>query len=162
MNLRAFLPRSESQIVFVLVMFCYIMTITLALRTLATAVGVPRPELGLFLEQASPTARVVVLLFLAPAVETLLLIGIIELVRWLRAPCWLQVAVSAVFLAIGHAEAANPWGFGVLPGFAIQSLAYLEWRRVSWKVGYAVVASIHVLLNLLPAISTVGRAVQNS
>ena len=162
MNLRAFLPRSESKIVFVLVMFCYTLAITLTLRTLATAFGVPRPDPGLLLLQGSPTARVIVLLFLAPAVETLLLIAAVELLKWLRAPVWLQVMGSAVLLAVGHSTTANPWGFGVLPGFAIQSLAYLKWRNVSWKVGYAVVVAIHALLNLLPAISTIGYAVQNA
>ena len=162
MKLRVFLPRSESKIVFVLVMVCYAIAATVSMRTLATAFGLPRPEPGVFLRQGSPTAHVVVLLLLAPVTETLLLIGVLELTRWLRAASWFQVTCATALLAVGHSAAANPWGFAVVPAFAIQSLAYLEWRRVSWKVGYAVVASIHALLNVLPAISTVGYAARNT
>ena len=162
MKLHAFLPRSDSKIVFVLVMVCYALTATVSMRTVASACGVPHPGPGLLLERGSPAAHVIVLLFLAPIVETLLLIGTIELFRKLRSPYWLQVACSTAFIAILHSEAANPWGVAVVPSFAIQSLAYLYWRRVSWKTGYAVVASMHALLNVLPAISALGYAAGNT
>ena len=162
MKVHAFLPRSESKIVFVVVLACYSIAVGVTMRTVTRAFGVPEPEPGLLLERGSGTAHAVVLLFLAPIVESLLLIGTIELSRKLRAPFWLQVACSTAFIAILHSEAANPWGVAVVPGFAIQSLAYLYWRPVSWKIGYAVVASIHALYNVLPAINALSYAARNT
>jgi hypothetical protein len=48
--------------------------------------------------------------------------------------------------------------FVVLPSFVIQAAAYLYWREVSRKSGFAVVASIHALANLFPALYTIAYA----
>jgi hypothetical protein len=52
-------------------------------------------------------------------------------------------------------------GLSVAPGWAIMAIAYLAWRDTSWRLGFAVVASIHALLNLMPAISTLVNAARN-
>jgi len=41
----------------------------------------------------------------------------------------------------------------VLPSFCIQAASYLYWRRTSWKIAFWVVASIHALINVIPALS---------
>ena len=40
----------------------------------------------------------------------------------------------------------------------IMAIAYLAWRRVSWQAGFLVVAWIHALLNVIPAIWTIAYA----
>ena len=160
--MHAFLPRSESKTVFVLVFACYSIAVGVTMRTVTTAFGAPEPGPGLLLERGSAAAHTVVLLFLAPILETFLLIGTIELLRKLRSPIWLQVGCSTVFIAMLHSTAANPWGVGVVPGFAIQAIAYVYWRPMSWKIGYAVVVSIHALYNLPPAINALSYAARNT
>jgi hypothetical protein len=51
----------------------------------------------------------------------------------------------------------------VLPAFCVDGAAYLYWRqRDSWKVAFAVVASIHALSNSISAIYTLGYLLQKA
>ncbi len=130
------------------------------LRTIATAFGAQRVPLGVFLECGYPTLEVISLLLLAPVIESLMLIGIIELLQWLRSPAWLQIICSATILTLTHVPISH--AIVVAPGWFIMAAAYLIWRRVSRKVGFVVIASIHALLNLNPAISTITYAVHHA
>lgn len=130
------------------------------IRTIASAFGAQRPPLGVFLERGYPTLEVISLVLLAPIIESLILIGLIELLQWLRSPVWLQLICSATISAALHVPISH--ALVVAPGWFIMAAAYLMWRRVSWKVGFAVIASIHVLLNLNPAISTISYAIRHT
>ena len=145
----AFLPRSESKSVFVLVMVCYALATAAFVRTLAAAFGAPRPPEGLFVLHGRPTARVSDLLLFAPIIESLILIGAIELSRLLHFPTWLQITVGAMVIGFLHSVLWRPWGFIVAPGFAIQGIAYVIWKRASWMTAFGIVACIHALLNLI-------------
>ncbi|MEY2487337.1 MAG: hypothetical protein QOH39_2985 [Verrucomicrobiota bacterium] len=161
-GIAGFLPRSNSKTVFILVMACYGFATSGFIRTLAAAFNAPAPPAGLFTLHGRPTARAWELLLFAPIVESLILIGTIELFRRLRAPAWTQVAYAALVMGFLHSVSWQPWGFIVAPAFAIQALAYLIWRSESRKVGFAIVACIHALLNLMPAISVFAYGIRHA
>lgn len=142
-----------------LVAACYAFTAGALVRTVATAFGAPYPPVDAF-ARGSVAFQVVDNLLFAPVLESLILIGTIELLRWLRFPVSLQVACSATVAASLHAFVSIPLAFIVAPAWFIMSIAYLVWRRTSWKTGFVVVASIHALLNLIPAISTSPQSAQ--
>jgi hypothetical protein len=75
------------------------------------------------------------------------------LFRWLRMPSVFQVFLTAALVSVAHsyAWAWPPYGFVVMPSFLIQAAAYVYWRRVSRWQSFAVVACIHALHNLIPA-----------
>jgi hypothetical protein len=156
MNLSSFLPRTRSKIIFVLVMASYAKALSGLLSAIANAFGAERPPLGALLERGYPGLEVIDLLLFAPIIESLILIGLIELLRWLRSPAFVQIAVPAILSAAGHKPISH--AIVVLPGFVIMAWAYLHWRRESWKTGFAVIALIHALLNLNGAIWTIGYA----
>jgi len=97
-------------------------------------------------------------LLAAPILETCVLIGIVELLRFLKSPGWLQVFLSTAILACLHAGGWGPRPLIVMPGFAIQAASYLWWRPASRKKAFAVVACMHFLLNLIPAIYDIAIA----
>ena len=152
-----FCPRGDSKVVFVVAMACYAVAANYLLGTIFWATGAPQAPGGTFTERGYPALDIVSGLLLAPVIESLVLIGMIELMLRLRVPLSVQVVVSAVVFALLHAL-EGIGGLSVAPGWAIMAIAYLAWRQVSWRVGFVVVASIHALLNLIPAIWTLGNA----
>ena len=161
MRVSAFLPRGKSKTVFVLAMACYAWVATHLLGTIAIAFGAPRPKVSVLLERGYPMFEVIGLVLFAPVVESLVLMGTIELVRKLRSPVWLQITLPAIISALLHMPPiADP--FVVAPAWFIMAAAYLRWRRVSWKAGFVVIASIHALLNLNSAIWAIGYAIHNA
>jgi hypothetical protein len=151
----AFLPRSRSKIVFVIAMACYAFYAGVLMQAIATAFGTPYPGVSTFAHH-HPIIYIIEDLLFAPVLESLELIVVIELLRWIRSPIWLQVLGSAVFAASLHALVSVSLAFVVAPGWVIMAIAYLTWRRASWKTGFVVIASIHTLLNLAPALWTLG------
>jgi hypothetical protein len=92
-------------------------------------------------------------LIAAPLIESLFLVGVFELVRRFRAPEAVQVLVAALFISEAHVWRWWPHAVIVLPSFCIQAASYLYWRRTSWRIAFWVVASIHSLINVIPALS---------
>jgi hypothetical protein len=160
MRVSAFLPRSKSKTVFVLAMASYTLAAAALIRTIATAFGAPRPPPGVLLERGYPVLEAISLVLFAPIIESLILIGIIELLRWLRSPVWLQLTCSATISALLHVPFSR--ALVVAPGWFVMAAAYLMWRRVSWKVAFGIIASIHALLNLNPAISAISYAIHHA
>ena len=160
MKASAFLPRSRSKILFVLVMASYALAATVTLRTIVAAFGAPRPPIGVFLERGHPILEVISLVVLAPIIESLVLIGMTEFLRWLRSPTWLQLIFPATVSAGLHAPVSH--ALVVAPAWFIMAAGYLIWRRASWKIGFVVIASIHALLNLNGAIWTISYAIHHA
>jgi len=98
------------------------------------------------------------LLVFAPIVESLMLVGVFELARRARAPEIVQVLTAAFFVSGAHYWPWWPHAFIVLPSFCIQAACYLYWRRTSWKTAFWVLVSIHALINVIPALSTIAYA----
>jgi hypothetical protein len=160
MRIAGFLPTSTSKAVFIVAMASYGLAAVTLLRAIATVFGAQRVPMGVFLERGYPTLEVISLLLLAPALESLFLIGIFELAGWLRSPSWLQVILAggvstSLETPVSHAIVSAPAWF-------IMTGAYLIWRRISWKTGFVVIASIHALLNLTPAIWTIVYALHHT
>jgi len=150
-RLRSFIPRTRSPVAFALVMACYCITLASLLGAWARVAGLRRAPPPFYL-RGNP-ADVVSLLIAAPLIESLLLVGVFELVRRFRAPEAVQVLVAALFISEAHVWPWWPRAVIVLPSFCIQAGSYLYWRRTSWKTAFWVVASIHALINVIPALS---------
>jgi hypothetical protein len=139
----------------VLVMTCYGFTADRFVSVMASAFGASSPPRGLFAINNAPVTRVFEMLLFAPIFESLILIAAIELFTWLGAPKWAQIAYGTLLIGFLHSISWPPWGFIVAPAFAIQGIAYVIWRRTSRKTAYLIVACIHLLLNLIPAIPVI-------
>ena len=75
MILKIFVPRTRSKLVFILVMVCYTWTTTCLVGAAVRAFHITPPPVGLFAtDRGEPTAKVTDLLFLAPLLESLILI----------------------------------------------------------------------------------------
>jgi hypothetical protein len=153
----AFLPRSASPFVFVLVVTCYDYALTSLFAAIVRLFRFPPRPLSFWESHGDPTAHVIEGLLFAPLIETCILVAIIEFLRWLRVPPVFQIFLAGVLVAWPHSYAWNwgPYAFVVTPSFVIQAASYLYWREVSRKHGFAVVASIHALANLLPVLYTI-------
>jgi hypothetical protein len=160
----AFLPRSASPIVFVVVFVCYDRFLTALFTAIVRLLHFPPRPLSSLELHGDATARVISGVVFAPLIETCILVGIIELLRWFRVATVAQVFVAGALVAWPHSYAWEwgPYGFVVMPAFIIQAAAYLYWRKVSRKRGFAVVASIHALGNLLPALYTIADATRKA
>jgi len=152
-RLRSFLPRTQSPIVFALVTACYSITLTSFIGAWARVAHLRRPAPPFYLR--GDPADVISLLVIAPLIESLVLVGVVELVRRFHAPQTVQVFTAALFISGLHVRPWWPHAVIVLPSFCIQGASYLYWRRISWKTAFCVLAAIHALDNVLPALSAV-------
>jgi hypothetical protein len=155
----AFLPRSRSPVVFVLTIACYDLAITLLFGDIVRLLHFPPRPPSFWESHGDTMAHIVEALLFAPLFESAFLFGVVEVLRWLRAAAWLQVFVAAVVVAGPHSFTWGwePYAFIVAPSFAIQAASYLYWRRVSRKLGFVVLVSIHALHNLLPTLAIIAR-----
>jgi hypothetical protein len=159
-RLRSFLPRGRSKIVFALVMGCYCIAVGSFMATWTWVAGLPRPPRAFYLR--GDAADVLGLLIFGPLIESLMLVGVFELVRRLRGPEWAQIVASALFISELHVWPWWPHAFIVLPSFLIQSASFFYWRRASWKDAFWVLVFIHALNNVIPALTAVGRAIRHA
>jgi hypothetical protein len=156
----AFLPRSTSPFVFVFVFTCYDYALTALFAAIVRLSHFPWRPLSFWESHGDPTAHVIEALLFAPLIETCILVGIIELLRWIRVPSVVNAFLAGALLAWPHSYAWHwaPYAFVIFPSFVLQAAAYLYWRSVSRKVGFSVVASIHALANVLPTLYTIAYA----
>jgi hypothetical protein len=159
-----FLPRSASVFVFIPVVACYDWAITVLFDAIVRVLHFPPRPPSFWESHGDPTAHVIEALVFAPLLESCLLIGLVELLRWLRIPAVFQVLLAAIAVTAPHSYTWGwePYAFIVTPSFAIQAASYLYWRTVSRKQGFAVVASIHALHNFVPAMSIIAYATQRA
>jgi hypothetical protein len=106
--------------------------------------------------------RISDLLLLSPVFESLLLVAVIELLRWLHCPLWAQISGATLALALEHSTSWSPWGLIIWPAFAVDAFSYVYWRATSRKVAYGITACIHALHNLIVAIPVMVYAVRNA
>jgi hypothetical protein len=156
---RQFIPRSESKLIFILAVACYSQVLSSLIVALASAFELPPPPVGYFTD-GMPVVRVISAVLLAPILESLLLVGAIELVKVFRAPVWVQVSVASLLIAFLHCFPWRARGLVVAPMFAIHAASYVYWRPTSRKGAFGIVACMHSLHNLIPAIYLVAHAIQ--
>jgi hypothetical protein len=92
----AFLPRSDSPLVFVLVVFSYDYALTALFAAIVRLFHFPPRPLSFWESHGDPTAHIIEGLVFAPLIETCILVAIIELLRRVKVP-----TLALVFLAGG-------------------------------------------------------------
>jgi hypothetical protein len=162
--LEAFLPRSGSVFVFIPVVACYDFTVTALFAVMVGVLGFPPRPPSFWESHGDQAAHLIEALAFAPLLESGLLIAVIELLRLLRTPTVVQVFLAAIAIAapLSYTWGWEPYAFIVAPSFAIQAASYLYWRAVSWTRGFVVVASIHALHNLVPALALIAYAARKT
>jgi hypothetical protein len=91
---------------------------------------------------------------IAPVVESLVIIAIIELLRRLKSSPSTGIAVATLLFSALHSVTIPIWGVICIPGFFIQSVSYVYWRRISFWAGLQTIVIIHALTNLAPFLYT--------
>jgi hypothetical protein len=131
-RLTSFIPRSRSKLVFAFAMSCYCVTLSYFVVAWARVAHIQGPPRGY---RSGGTADLIGMLVVGPVIESLIRVGVFELVRRVHAPAMVQVLVAALLVSEAHSWPWWPHAVIVLPSFCIQAASYLYWRRDSWKVG---------------------------
>jgi hypothetical protein len=118
-----FIPRTRSKAVFAFTMACYCVFLSTFISAWAYVVGVARRTHRT--PHSSTTMEAFMNLVAAPVIESMILIGIVGLVRKARASEWVQIFIAALFMSVPHATPWWPWAVAVMPGFSIQAGSYL-------------------------------------
>ena len=103
------------------------------------------------------TIAFVAIVIISPLVETLIMAAVIE-VGLLFLPPIAVVIVSSIGWGIAHSLSAAAWGLVIWWPFLIFSILYVTWRGEGRGKAIAIVASVHALNNLLPALLLVTSA----
>ncbi|USU09625.1 hypothetical protein NF700_04915 [Sphingomonadaceae bacterium OTU29MARTA1] len=107
----------------------------------------PGPDLG----DASAPVKLFLIAGFSPVVETLIMAGILAvLLRFLAG--WQAVIASAAIWGVLHSLASPLWGAVIWWPFLIFSTLYVTWRPHGFWKAVGIVAAVHVLQNLFPAI----------
>ena len=114
------------------------------------APGGAGPELG----QAPPALLWGMIALFSPVTETLLMAGVLEILRRLLAP-WQAVIASAALWGVLHSLMAPLWGAVIWWPFLIFSTLYMTWRPRGFWRAVAVVIVVHILQNAGPATTIV-------
>jgi membrane protease YdiL (CAAX protease family) len=105
------------------------------------------PDLG----DASGPMKLFLIAGFSPVVETLLMAGVLALLlRVLNG--WQAVIASAMLWGVAHSLASPWWGAVIWWPFLIFSTLYVTWRPRGFWPAVALVAAVHVLQNLFPAL----------
>ena len=83
-----------------------------------------------------------------PAVETLILVAVVELLRVIVRSFWGTVCLTALLAAVLHSLSTPLWGILIAWTFFVQSLAYLTWRSHGWWRAYGLTMAVHAIHNL--------------
>lgn len=124
----------------------------------ARVARVDRPPASFYPFENDPVGEVLTLLIFAPLIESLMLVGVFEVVRRVKAPEVIQVLTAALVISELHVWPWWPHAVIVLPSFCIQAASYLYWRGTSWKTAYWIVVTIHALNNVVPALYQIAQA----
>jgi len=155
MRFDSFVPRSNSKVILAAVIACYTWTLTSITRLLVYLCAKPPPT-G---RQTTHTAGQWIVHFfggivVAPLLESLILIGLVELLRLLKCPKSAQIIFPALVMGLLH---SSSWGLRSViaaPAFGVWAAAYLYCKDISLGVraGYAIIVAAHLLHNLIPAL----------
>jgi hypothetical protein len=126
---------------------------SVALAALVSAVGTRFAGFETAAQPAFPAGATALfaLVIFAPLVETLImvavLLGLLRLVSPAKA-----VLLSALGWGVAHSLAAPAWGLVIWWPFLIFSTLFVAWRRQGFARAALLVAAVHGLHNLLPAL----------
>lgn len=146
---------------FLWVAHCYSVALAAVVSSLITFAGLwetrkhPQDDSLEYVRPGIDNGRLDDLLFLGPFVESILIIGIIEVLRWLRFGTGAQVGTSACAIFLVHVVDFRYSAISLLPVFLIHGATYIYWRRVSFLVGVQMIIGLHFLFNLMPAMTVI-------
>lgn len=106
-----------------------------------------------FLDEIGKGEMVMMVLLMAPFLETLLLSATLGLLGFFVQSRGKLLAASAAFWALLHLPNGPLIPLVIAWPFFVFSAAYLAWRPRGWLRAIAVVTAIHFLQNLLPALA---------
>ena len=106
--------------------------------------------------RAAAVAAVLVVI-VAPLLETLIMAGFLALLLWLLPPT-AAVLVSALGWGVAHSLAAPAWGLVIWWPFLVFSVLYVTWRKRSLLLALAIPAATHALQNLIPTLAMLAGA----
>jgi len=158
-----FLPKSRSKIIFIFAASCYVFTIT----TLEDRrIGIFR----LWPKTVDPVRHVVrnvrlgaeyspvwTALVLAPVFESLLVIGLMGLLRRAKLSGTAQIVISTALVCVLHSAIHLVWGFLVAPLFFIGAASYVYWRPISFWTGTLAIVWLHFFWNASEFLKSLSR-----
>lgn len=153
-----FLPQGGSGFVFVVAMAGYSSIATTLLSAIVYLLRYGPSPPSVWEIHGQPFLAALSGVVFAPLFETCILVGVIELLRWMRSPTWLQVFGAAAVLAGPHSLRWAPHAFVSMPDFSLQAASYIYWRPRSPKKAFTIASCIHALHNLAPVIWMLGDA----
>ena len=160
--LRSLLPRSRSPIIYGFTMACYMIALDALLSRLVVIFGLWPAR-----AQAAPAIERIVNLpigyrifsefLISPIVESLGLIGVIELMRWFGFKDITGVIVSTALICLLHTATVPIFGLIVVPAFLIGTASYVYWRHTSFWTGLGMIVFLHFASNIIPVLRALGR-----
>lgn len=90
--------------------------------------------------------------FVMPVLESLFLVGIVQVLAFLRVNSFIQAAVPALLFSILHALQFPIWGVMVFPFFILDAATFIYWRNASAWLAAAMAILLHLLTNAVPTI----------
>ena len=163
---KGFIPRSDSRLVFLAAMLCYQ---TLIAEVMSDVVS----GLHLWPTVVDPVTHVtrparpgideagIWAFFLVPVVETLMLVGIIQLLRYFKLDAAFQVIGSALVFSLLHSLEIPIWGLLVFPFFALDAVTFVYWRSSSVSMATLMAFALHLLSNAIPNLHILARHVSS-
>lgn len=151
-------PCGPSKGVFIFAAYCYSVATTHILVQLLKLGGFWPTRLdpnGLshYIRPGIDTGRVIDLLVISPIIESLVLIGALELLRLLRLPCNAQVIGTVLLSCLLHNSHNVALATWVAPALFIQVACYLYWKKEASIIpAIGIVMLLHFLLNCIPAL----------
>jgi hypothetical protein len=161
LNRQAFLPRSDSKIVLAVVLASYASALdrlVLVIVRVFTPIHQPRSSLAAY----GPWAEAADYLVGFPIVAAVVLVAFIELLRLVRLPVVLQIALAAAGSCGINGVFWRPMALVVAPLFLLCAFAYLRWRSASWWVALGYTVLIFAFEALGSAIGVFAHAFRNA
>jgi hypothetical protein len=126
--------------------FAFLPSLLLSWASQTLLPGLAKPEFT-----ASTPLPIFALVVFAPVVETLIMGSVLSVLLRVMPPA-AGVVASAIGWGIAHSLMAPIWGLTIWWPFLIFSALFVVWRRQGWWLAAGLVASVHALHNLLPAL----------
>jgi membrane protease YdiL (CAAX protease family) len=99
---------------------------------------------------ASGALAMFLLVIFSPAIETLIMGGVLVVLLRLFSPT-VAILVSAVGWGVAHSTAAPVWGLVIWWPFLVFSTLFVTWRERSLWLAFGIPMCVHALQNLIPA-----------
>lgn len=159
----SFAPRSRAISVFLASMVLYELALEEIVRRLVIVGGFWPHVADASGRSARPVrlgpsdSSAIIALVIAPLIESLILAGLIELMRWLGRSNRTQVAIAVLVVCLLHSIRWWIQGVVVAPAFLIGALAFVYLRRRSFWIALAGTVLLHSAANFFPVLTVLSQ-----